>query len=279
MLANRVRMVSDTGLPIGTVFNFPYTGGVQEIELPRGKYKLEVWGAQGGDGLAGGSVIYGGRGGYSKGTLILEEVRTLRIFTGGMGVTGTDSSTGYSDGGWNGGGRGYRKRAYSGGSGGGASDIRIDGQNLSNRIIVAGAGGGAGDGNSRQPGQITGGYGGGLTGGPTGITSDSSPTRAQGGTQSSGGRGGNWGSYARGESGSLGLGGDAVSSGSSSGGGGGGFYGGGGSTWIGGGGGSGYIKNLLIESQTIAGNKSIPKPSGGTQTGHSGNGYARITVI
>jgi hypothetical protein len=27
----------------------------------------------------------------------------------------------------------------------------------------------------------------------------------------------------------------------------------------------------------MAGNESMPKPTGGTETGHSGHGYARIT--
>ncbi len=29
----------------------------------------------------------------------------------------------------------------------------------------------------------------------------------------------------------------------------------------------------------IAGNASMPSTSGGTETGHSGNGYARITLV
>ena len=44
------------------------------------------------------------------------------------------------------------------------------------------------------------------------------------------------------------------------------------------GGGSSYIDNL-IEASTIAGNSSFPAPNGETETGHSGNGYARITCI
>ena len=35
----------------------------------------------------------------------------------------------------------------------------------------------------------------------------------------------------------------------------------------------------LANASTIAGNSSFPSTSGGTETGHSGNGYARITLI
>ena len=35
----------------------------------------------------------------------------------------------------------------------------------------------------------------------------------------------------------------------------------------------------LSNAQTIAGNASMPSTSGGTETGHSGNGYARITLV
>ena len=62
----------------------------------------------------------------------------------------------------------------------------------------------------------------------------------------------------------------------------------------GGGGGSGYIYTestasnypsgcllnssyYLTSASTIAGNSSFPSTSGGSETGHSGNGYARIT--
>lgn len=47
---------------------------------------------------------------------------------------------------------------------------------------------------------------------------------------------------------------------------------------VGGGGGSGYVGGVT-NGQTIAGNQSFPAPGGGTETGHSGNGYARITLV
>ena len=45
------------------------------------------------------------------------------------------------------------------------------------------------------------------------------------------------------------------------------------------GGGSGYINPVLKNSNLIAGDQSFPSPTGGTETGHSGNGYVRITKL
>ena len=35
----------------------------------------------------------------------------------------------------------------------------------------------------------------------------------------------------------------------------------------------------LTSASTISGNASMPSTSGGTETGHSGNGYVRITYV
>lgn len=79
--------------------------------------------------------------------------------------------------------------------------------------------------------------------------------------------------------------------------GGGGWYGGGaGGAVSGGGGGSGYVYTsstasnypsgcllnssyYLTDAQTIAGNTAFASPTGTNETGHTGNGYIRITVI
>lgn len=89
----------------------------------------------------------------------------------------------------------------------------------------------------------------------------------------------------------------------SCGGGGGGWYGGGGAydndsdaDGRNGGGGSGYVYTsstasnypsgcllnssyYLTNAQTIAGNTAFASPTGANETGHTGNGYIRITVI
>ena len=151
-----------TGLPVGTTFNFEYTGNVQSVELPPGKYKLQCWGAQGGTSY-GDSNGVGSKGGYSEGVLTLTETTTLYVFVGGKGSRG--STTSLVNGGWNGGGAsvGYSSYYSSGeygysypACGGGATDIctvtssmsyssgrtNRSSASLLSRIIVAGGGGG-----------------------------------------------------------------------------------------------------------------------------------------
>ena len=35
----------------------------------------------------------------------------------------------------------------------------------------------------------------------------------------------------------------------------------------------------LTSAQTIAGNTAFTSPTGGTETGHAGNGYAKVTFV
>ena len=121
----------------GTVMNFDYTGSVQTATLTPGTYKLECWGAQGG-------TSYGGKGGYSVGTITLTENNTiLYIYSGGQGDNGFLKEA------FNGGGAGYGSGASTSdsntnnrGGGGGGSDIRIAKDDIYARVIVAGGGGG-----------------------------------------------------------------------------------------------------------------------------------------
>ena len=109
----------------GDILNYAYTGAVQSVTLPKGVYKLEVWGAQGGSY----SSYYGGAGGYSVGVLTLTANTTnLFVYVGGQPTTSTSSSVTIA-GGFNGGGK-ARYHSYSGTTtycqaGGGGSDIRI----------------------------------------------------------------------------------------------------------------------------------------------------------
>lgn len=255
---------------VTTINNFNYTGTVQNFVAPiTGNYKLEVWGAQGGNATVG-STSSGGKGGYSTGIISLNSGETIYIYVGGQGQESVN--TNLISGGWNGGGGNYS--AGGGATGGGATDIRRYGQALTNRIIVAGGGSGAAWGN------INGSAGGGLTG-VNGV-SWSGYALGLGGSQASGGSysgnptgGGQKQSIT---SGSLGVGGRGSGSSSGGSGGGGGYYGGGGGMISGGGGGSSYIAGLSSAS-TIAGNTSIPAPGGGNEVGHPGNGYARISIF
>ena len=272
----------------GDILNYDYTGTAVYIDLPKGQYKLECWGAEGGYRS---SSSYAGKGGYSVGTLTLSKKTRIYIRAGGSGNTGGTS------GGFNGGGK---RSTYNGG--GGASDIRIEQDSLYARVIVAGGGGS--DGATSKQGM----YGGGETGGSTtqnygtggyggtqtGVSSSSWQTTAQSSNTTS-----NSDAYA-----GFGFGGNGVYYSSGYGGaGGGGWYGGSGSypdgsndDDRGGGGGSGYVytsstasnyptgclldsTHYLSDASTIAGNTSFTSPTGSSETGHSGNGYVRITAI
>lgn len=262
----------DMGCAASISKDFAYNGSVSNYTtMCRGKHTLTVWGAQGGN--------TGGKGGYSTGVVNLNENMNLYIYVGGQGSKG-------STGGFNGGGT----AGTSGGSGGGATDIRIAGNTLYYRVIVAGGGGGKG-----QDSCAAGGVGGGTTGGGS-ASQSSCGTQAGGGTQTAGGAKGVYSGTYGANTGAFGKGGNA-SDGSYNGGGGGGWYGGGAgasSNWSnGGGGGSGYVYTsstasscpsgcklassvYLTNAETKAGNTSFPSTTGGTETGHSGNGYARI---
>ena len=253
--------------------NFDYTGAVQNYTtVCRGTHTLTVWGAQGGNS--------GGKGGYSTGVVNLIENMNFYIYVGGQGSRG-------STGGFNGGGT----TGTSGGTGGGASDIRIGTDSLYARVIVAGGGGGKGQDNC-----AAGGVGGGTTGGGS-ADQNSCGTQAGGGTQTAGGAKGIYSGTSGANTGAFGKGGNASDGRYDGGGGGGGWYGGGAgasSGWSnGGGGGSGYVYTsstassypsgcllnnsyYLTNASTTAGSSSFPGTSSSSETGHSGNGYARI---
>ena len=200
--------------------SFAYTGTQQTFTVPdTGKYKLEVWGAQGGIGAMRGSTYdYGGKGGYSYGSLKLSQGTTLYVYVGGKGATGSVSSNHSVAGGFNGGGTGYALSGNSGGGGGGgASDIRIGSNSLYARVIVAGGGGGTGNKGTDGSG-LNGGYGGGTSGGNGTTVSHS---YGYGASATSGGsyygsRGGGVGSF--------GKGGSSTDTSDATGGGGGGWY-------------------------------------------------------
>lgn len=268
-----------SNIKTGDILNFDYTGTVQTVTLPKGTYKLECWGAQGGysSSNSGIEVGMGGKGGYSAGTITLNQKTLIYIYTGGVGSI---SGNGKADGGFPNGGSSWASSTSEGaGGGGGSSDIRIGTDSLYARVIVAGGGGGGGEDNE------TGGYGGGETGGTSGSGTPGSQTAPSGyfgiGGHTSydgGGGGGGWyGAYPAGGQ-------TTPATGSSV------------SDTSGSPGGSGYVYTsatasnypsgcllnssyYLSAAKTIAGNTSFTSPTGSSETGHSGNGYCRITVI
>lgn len=270
---------------VGDVINFSYTGAAQTVQLPAGRYKLQVWGAQGGSY----DTYYGGKGGYSEGELSIPKTvegatTPLFVYVGQQPAT-VSSSRKTVPGGFNGGGNGqtrYFSKTYTyGQGGGGATDIRIGTNSLYARVIVAGGGGGSASENAASTK-----YGGGASGG--------SPQASYVGGQTSAGPGG-----------SFGQGGAATTDGTNyrygSGGGGGGWYGGGacntysdstnyrsyngggsGFVWTGSNAPNGYLldsRYYLSAASTHAGNTTFPNTAGGTEEGHQGNGYAKIIVL
>lgn len=276
---------------------FDYTGSEQTYTVKLdGKYKLEVWGAQGG---SYNSEYYGGYGGYSVGTIELKKNQMIYVYVGGQGTILNDNSD-YIPGGFNGGGRGANKDAnVISTSGGGATHVATKSGLLSSlegykdNILIVSAGGG---GTSYQSGTYSGvgGSGGGYIGSDgTNTMTDYKP--GAGGTQSSGGNsgGGVANNQERGTSGSFGQGGNGNYY---SGGGGAGLYGGGASNQSGAGGGSSYIGNSLLSDKsmyyycssscntsTAASTKTVSTTcvdeTAKKNCAKLGNGYVKITYV
>lgn len=283
-LASSSSIPATTDLRTGDIINCPYSGSVKIITLPKGTYKLECWGAQGG---SYNTTYAGGKGGYSCGTITIQQNTEFYLYSGGQGSMVT--STGTAQGGYNGGGQSTTSNtSYQVGSGGGGSDIRVASNTINGRIIVAGGGGGAHYGSTYR---AAGGAGGG-TSGVKGTNYSSSYTGGNPGTATSGGTS-IYQTSSGGTAGSFGQGGYYSSYTT---GGGGGWYGGGGARRAGAGGGSGYVYTsstasqhpnnsalgssyYLTDASTKAGNTSFTDYSGATVTGHEGNGAVRITAL
>ena len=231
---------------------YDYTGSTQSFAVPDGITRIEIE-AFGGEGGAGGfGAASGGDGGSVEATITVTPGGTLSIRVGGAGGDGLFAGGGA--GGFNGGGAGG-SGSFWGGGGGGASDVRQGGDDVGDRVIVAGGGGGTGANNG---GHGVGGAGGGLTGGD-GTMFAGGGDFGTGGTQGAGGAGGasqGCGGCTSGSAGASGAGGGGGNgtggAGSGGGGGGGGYFGGGGgggSTIPGGGGaggGSSWVDPALL---------------------------------
>ncbi len=234
---------------------FAFTGAQQIYTVPNGacKVTIECRGARG----ANSSTSQGANGGTVTAEMNVIPGQQLFVYVGGMN-------------GYNGGGAGHS----GGGNGGGATDVRVGGTTLNDRVIVAGGGGGAGATNPNAPGGTggggtvgsnyagggggiganlqgppVGGANGGLNGGAGGVGNGGNNGGAGGGGGlNSGGAFGVNSGFANGNAGTLGVGGAGGGS-TGPGGGGGGYYGGGGASGgqnsnAGGGGGSSWSGTL-----------------------------------
>lgn len=209
-----------TNLKTNEVQNFSYTGAAEEFVVSEdGTYKIELWGASGGNYRTN----HGGAGAYTSGNIKLTKDMRLYFYVGGHPIS-------YS-GGYNGGGTGGNSNgSYFGG--GGATDVRLvngvwnDADSLKSRIMVAAGGAGSGYYTGTN---IPGGAGGGLVGELGKLASCNAVYAhilATGGTQVSGGLGVNGNTNS--SSGGAGAFGYATRSNVTYGtGGGGGYYGGG----------------------------------------------------
>ena len=256
---------------------FGFKGEEQTFTAPyTGYYKMEVWGAAGGNDSA-----KRGLGGYSTGTVYLTQGQILHIYVGGQGQSATTGRGG----GWNGGGD--AGNIGTSGGGGGMTHISTtqnpvdnhkdsnntnhrtgEGWNPKGTLIVAGGGGGGGNGGDRYP--TLGGFGGGETADAAGSGRTASNTDKTdyiqgfgqnrtdiGKNSDGGGAGAGWhGGYVNKDTYDYGA-----------------------------GGGTGYVADKLgnypiTNAQTIAGNQEFPNVDGtGTETGHDGNGAAKITFV
>ena len=293
--------------------DFDYTGTEQVFTAPAdGKYKIELWGAQGGDVIVNDMTYQGGLGGYVSGIINLENNQKLYVYVG--------SSTSSYEAGYNGGAQGGNISDGTYAGGGGSTDIRSangnwnDFASLKSRIIVAAGGGGSG----YYGGEIIGGSAGGLVGYSGQLQSHDDNyihSVATGGTQTSGGAGMNKSHFGYSSANTI----QGYGSGGGSG-----YYGGGsgratddnvdsgggGSSFISGHEGCDAIKEESTENNIIHTGQSVhysglyftdtvmidgegykwttekgsytgmPTHDGtGTMKGNTGNGYARITYI
>ena len=273
----------------------PYLYSVNQT----GFYKIELWGASGGDVN---KAYLGGRGGYTSGIIKLNDGDKIYIYVGAAGVVDYSAVDGNHDIGHGGGATDIRY--FGSGTPSAATLMRDSTDGLKARIMVAGGGGGS---YYHHYGQYfgSGGFGGGLTGGQgTGIVKLATP-----GNQTSGGLGSS--------NGTFGFGGQSLNQGGD------GYYGGGGNDGdvgdygiSGSAGGSSFISgytgcvavtssgtpksscqtetddiecsihysNKVFIGNTddlkmLSGDKEMYSPTGSIEVGHYGDGFARITFV
>ena len=296
------------------IVDFDYTGTEQVFTAPvSGTYKLETWGAQGGNTTSNFNNItiskIGGYGGYSLGNVNLNENDILYINIGQKGEATISSTTNENNGcgvskTYNGGGSGFASNCIdSAGSGGGATHVASKSgvlntlENYKDKILIVSSGGGGSY--SYNSYASNGGSGGGITGNLPQTTTDGgacngrtltlgvSASQTSSGTVSGCALSTNYI-----ENAAFGLGGSVIYDWGS--GGGGGYYGGGqGKMAYAGGGGSGYIGNSLLTNKAMYCNNCEESNEESTKTisttcaeetptsncAKKGNGYARITYI
>ncbi len=220
--------------------HYDATGEYQTFTAPySGYFKVELWGSMSEPRILDSLFSTGG---YTSGTVYLTKGETLYVYVGDYD-------------GFNGGGTGGAGGTGTGSNGGGATDVRLEIDNLNSRIMVAGGAGGKAGSSYYDTGE--GGFAGGLVGyNGTYHPSHGTGGMGYGGTQLNSGSAGNdiYGATGGASPSGFGIGGSVLGTSSvyGAGGGGGGYFGGGagGSTGSrgegnGAGGGSSYISGHL----------------------------------
>ena len=297
-----------------TKWAFDFTGEEQIFTVPiSGTYKIETWGAQGGNNgqsittkFAYTKDYLGGYGGYSTGNIKLSNGKELFINVGGKGESNNNIRTGSTSGGYNGGGIAgsctldVKYGVMYIASGGGATHVATNSgvlsslENSKSNIIIVSGGGGGGfyHDNHTYNSFGNGGNAGGYIGND-GQINNTSYSKGFGGTQTNYGTESNPSVLTKYTAAGFGFGANGITSNQPSCGGGSGFYGGGPGLFAGCGGGSGYIGNSLLtdksmycyncQESTDESTKTISTTcTSATPTENCakiGNGYARITLI
>ena len=273
---------------------FKFKNSPYEVNLKRGLYLFEAWGASGHVIMCGKTFEVRGRGAYTSGTIKLKETTKIFVYVG-------ESSQASNKPSFNG-----NLNKYKSPPGGGATDFRLEKgdfwynlSSLKSRIMVAAGGGG------------TDCYSGGDGGTLEGKLPDNAGVLPGPGNQTHGGSSGAFKGF-YGFPGEFGIGGSgdcySCDNTDGSGGGGGGYYGGGGISLNGGGaGGSSFISGFegcnAIEKETLAptgspvhysglvfkfgrmlaGDEEMPDyhytSQNISQIGNRGHGFARITFL
>ena len=264
------------------------------VVLPKGKYKLEVWGASGGDDIP--STKYaskGGYGAYATGEITLNSNTALYVNIGGSSNGNIGGTNGGANGNGSAGGGGATHIATSPGK------LKDLSDNRSSILIVAGGGGGANADTDKTGYNTNGGNGGGYIGGSTSQIEDSCTSSCtkynypSGGTQENGGISiTNWSTGTTSTTQYVGTFGQGATGNSNYGGGGGGYFGGASGQHNAGAGGSGYLNPILSNAamycydcpsndtpsiKTISNGLASENPE--PMYSKIGNGYAKITRI
>lgn len=155
----------------GDTLIFPCVGWTEKVQMYLGKYRIKCWGGDGGARYTPANIA---RGGYAEAIMSPQIPFEAYVTVGGSGLR---SSTAYESTlairptlAFNGGGTAGALNDVRSSFGGGASDVRINSNNLLARVIVAGGAGG--HGSAESSGDRFGGAGGGTTGGVSSNTSN-----------------------------------------------------------------------------------------------------------